>query len=111
MEIFHYCAVQLKDRNLFVSCTNKALSSQKKVKSGAIYNDVENDPLDLMAEDDNNRSLSNSPTQASSPESLSNMVSQKEVDALFLQADDDDPFRYHIDHEYYDNGVNDHTQR
>lgn len=93
MEIFHYCAEQLKDRDLFVSCTDKALKSQKKRKSGAIFNDFENDPFDLMLHNDTNESVVTSPTQV--------FVSQDEVDGLFIQADEDDPLRYSIDHELF----------
>ena len=41
--------------------------------------------------------------QLSSPvESVANMLdSQNELDTLFLQADADDPLRYHFDHELY----------
>ena len=102
MEVFHYCALELKDRDIFVSCTGKALKSQKRIKTGAIYNDVENDPFNLLLDDDTGSPTSAAEQLSSPTEFVANMlISQNEVDTLFLQADADDPLRYHFDHDLY----------
>lgn len=96
MEVFHYCAAVLRDRNIFVTCSDQILNAQRNSRSGAIYNDFENDPLEIM-------SMPSAPTEAHSlsPPVTRIQVSENEMDCFFLQADEDDPSRYAIEHEWF----------
>lgn len=99
MQVFHYCAEVLKDRNIFVTCTDKQLRERQvdRESGGAKYNDFDNDPLQLL--NDSCGSLSESEQEIVNEE----CVGQQELDKIFLKADEEDEDRWVFEHPLFDN--------
>lgn len=99
MKVFHYCASVLTGTPLFETCSDKDLKSGD-ASNGAIYNDFDNDPTSLLLRDDFNISLSDSDSDS---EDNDYEEIENELEKVFLRADDEDPDRWIIDHDLFDN--------
>ena len=100
MQVFHYYAERLKNRDIFVTCTDMKLKQNEAKKVGAKYNDFDNDPLTILneAEVDENQSENDGGDDTSQTET----VSQEGMDRLFLKADDEDQSRWCFEHDIFD---------
>ena len=100
MQVFHYCAERLRSCDIFETCTDIQLRHNEAEKLGAKYNDFDNDPLDMLDEDEENthKSKNHGENEIQATES----VSQESLDRLFLKADEEDTFRWYFDHALFD---------
>ncbi len=108
MEVFHYCAVILKEKPLFESCTNAELFQLKReeLRTGAVYNDYDGLVDQLMADSDFE---SESAGESSSSETTSEaelMFTEHEMDLYFLGADENDPKRWEKEHPLFTTNPN-----
>ena len=97
MEVFHYCAEQLKDWDIFETCSDDNIK-ETRPETGAVYNDFENDPFDILMSDESDLSSNEETYEADGGPK----ISQKNMDTLFLRADDDDESRWSFTHELFD---------
>jgi len=97
MEVFHYCAAQLVDTDLFESCSNASLASLYKQPSSCNAYDTcsSND----VYQNEDFLSLNDCDEQENGDDEI--CPSQVEVEEYFLNADNDDPDRYRIDSELF----------
>ena len=95
MEIFHYCAEILKGTSLFETCRNEELLRRRQ--TGALYNDFDGISNTLIKDSDFIEEETTENAQASSSIS-EEIISQCEIDEMFLRADEEDEERWNKDH-------------
>lgn len=89
MKVFHYCAEVLKEQPLFESCRDEDIL-KKNDDEGAVYNDFENSGC-LLEESDFTTSDSENEVNIDKVK-----IKRTDIDLAFLQADDEDPDRWHF---------------
>ena len=110
MEVFHYCAVKLKDKPIFETCSNENIPRAGSTSTGgAVYNDFDGNPGALLRDSDFDEEHDNDSSdhnQASENEQ-DITISQEEVDHYFLLADEEDQTRWVKDHPLFSQVKND----
>ena len=102
MDVFHYCAEQLKDKDLFTSCSNRDLLAGIQGEEGAVFNHFDTDMSLLLHQDDFTDFQMDDPPEEIITSDSEQHVDQNEIDHLFLLADENDHSRYEIDSIYFD---------
>ena len=108
MKVFHYCAEVLGKTPLFESIKDVETYRQGHLsQEGSVYNDFDNDPLDLLldsdesdgSEDEGDGDLSDS---ANDDRELEDLITEVDVDRAYLKADKENNDRWFVDHALFD---------
>ena len=100
MQVFHYCAARLKGVQLFETCTDRDLLRSLNANEGAIFNEFDS-TRDLLIDAELAIPLSQSIVNETTSD-IEDHIDEEDIDAYFLQADDDDPERWDKDHPLFE---------